>query len=267
MYEALGSHSPIAAAVRDLRTKKGRREQGNYAVEGPTLLAEALESGVQPRSVFGTAEALGQAAGLLARAGCPVYQVGEAALRKMSDLTTAPGLIAVLPLPRFDLERALGGAAALLLAGLNDPGNAGTLVRTAEIFGLGGVIFTPDAVEPFNPKVVRAAMGALFRMSVAVAPAAEAVRTARARGFRIVASGHGGTPLPGYIFAERSLVAIGNERRGVAPQLADPDDTVSIPQPGRGESLNAAVAGGILLYALSLAPKTPLSSLGGHFGA
>ncbi len=267
MYQPLGSHSPLVAAVRDLRTKKGRREQARYAVEGPTLLAEAIESGLQPAAVFGTDPALEGAAALLARVSCPVYSVAPAVMAKMSDLDSPPGLVATLPLPVMRLEATLNDDAVLLLAGVSDPGNAGTLLRTAEIFGIRSAVFAGSAVEPFNPKVVRSAMGATFRMNLAVSEGAAAVSAARAAGFRVVAAGHGGQPLPGFTFPARCMLAIGNERRGVLEAVSDPDDIVTIPQSGLGESLNAAVAGGIVLYAFSLREIGPLSSLGGHFGA
>jgi TrmH family RNA methyltransferase len=263
LYETLGTHSPILAAARALLTSKGRREQGAYAIEGPTLLDEARRSGLAPQAVFGTAAALGEAAGLLDGLMCPIYSLAPEAVRKLSDLTTPPGLVAVVPTRPAGLAQALEGAPAVLLADLSDPGNAGTLLRAAEIFGFRSAIFTPHAVEPWNPKVVRSAMGAFFRMRICVAPAAEAARDARAAGYRLIATGEGGTPLPRFRFPDRPLIAIGNERRGVKQALEGWDDLVTIPQSGAGESLNAGVAGSIVFYEFSRSKNEALSSLGG----
>jgi TrmH family RNA methyltransferase len=124
-------------------------------------------------------------------------------------------------------------------------------MRSAEIFGFGGILFGADAVEPYNPKVVRASMGAIFRVPVAIGSASEIESTAREAGYALIATGEGGVPLPDFRFARRSIVAVGNERRGVTGWLGAWDGTVTIPQRGPGESLNAAVAGSIVAYALS----------------
>ena len=173
-------------------------------------------------------------------------------MARLSELETPPGILAVFAQPATDLESLMRrGKALLLLAGVGDPGNAGTLLRTAEIFGLRGAVFTTDAVEPFNPKVTRATMGAIFRMELAVAGAGEVRDAAGRHGFTVVAAERGGTPLPEFVFPERSLIAIGHERHGFSTSLPGYDLAVGIPQEGAGESLNASVAGSIILYAFA----------------
>jgi TrmH family RNA methyltransferase len=249
----LGAHSPQLDAVRALRLKAGRREHGRFAVEGPTMLEEALRSGLTPEAIYATAEA---APAVTARADapdCPLYVVPDRALGRLSDVATPHhGLIAVFPLRLTDLEELLASGKPLaLLSGVADPGNAGTLLRSAEIFGFGGTIFAGPAVEPHNPKVVRASMGAIFRHPIAVAERLGLYARARTAGYRVIATGPGGSPLPGYRFSLRSILAIGNERRGVGEGLDGWHDTVAIPQSGPGESLNAAVAGSIVFYAFA----------------
>jgi TrmH family RNA methyltransferase len=251
MPTPLGAHSPRLDAVRELRTQRGRREQGRFAVEGATLLDEALASGKVPEAVFATESAL---AALPPTGDAPVFIVPDRALARLSELQTPPGIVAVFPLALTSLELLLqGGEPALLLAGISDPGNAGTLVRSAEIFGIERAIFGRDGVEPFNPKVVRATMGAIFRTAIALAEPGELLAVARRHGYEVVAATPEGEPLPSFHFPERPLLAIGNERRGVADWLPEWDREVAIPQRGRGESLNAAVAGGTILYAYSQA--------------
>jgi TrmH family RNA methyltransferase len=179
------------------------------------------------------------------------FFVPERAMARLSELEAPPGVLAVLPIALEAPSALLDGSPAIVLAGVADPGNAGTLLRSAEIFGITRAIFTRDGVEPHNPKVVRATMGALFRMRVASAEGTDLVPAAHAAGYAIVAAARGGEPLPGFAFPEKALLAIGNERHGVGASLPAWDRTVSIPQPGGGESLNAAVAGGIIFYAFS----------------
>lgn len=249
---ALGAHSPQLDAVRALRLKAGRREQGRFAVEGPTMLGEALRSGRIPEAIYATAETAPSVAALAEAPDCPLFIVPERALGRLSDVATPHGLIAVFPLHLTPLEELLAsGKPLVLLSGVADPGNAGTLLRSAEIFGFGGTIFAGPAVEPHNPKVVRASMGAIFRQPIAVAERLGLFARARAAGYRVIATGSGGSPLPVYRFSLRSIVAIGNERRGVGEGLDGWHDTVTIPQNGPGESLNAGVAGSIVFYAFS----------------
>ncbi len=176
---ALGAHNPRLEPARDLLTKQGRREHRAFSFEGPTLLSEAMHSGTQIRSLFVTAQAYEQtpAAKELEARGTPVYLIDERAMRKISDVHTPSGVLAVAPLELWDATDLLRDAGVVLaLADVGDPGNAGTLLRTAEAFGVDRVIFGALGVEPHHPKVVRAAMGALFRRRVAVAEPAQLSR-------------------------------------------------------------------------------------------
>jgi TrmH family RNA methyltransferase len=238
-------------AVRALRTKQGRREQGRFAVEGATMLSEALAAGTPPEAVYVTERGASDLPATPVLDGI-VFVVPDRAMERLSGLETPPGILGVWATPAIGLDDLLGrGEPLLLLAGLGDPGNAGTLLRTAEIFGIGGAVFTSDAVEPYNPKAVRATMGSIFRLRLAVAEPEAIVAGAALHGYEIVSATRGGVPLPAFRFPERPLIAIGNERHGVDGSLSHYDRAVGIPQPGRGESLNAAAAGAIILYAFS----------------
>ncbi|MFY9780501.1 MAG: RNA methyltransferase [Candidatus Baltobacteraceae bacterium] len=248
----LGAHSPKLEAVRALRTKAGRRREERYAVEGPTMLGEALRSGLQPEAVYATEAGYAALGALPGRLKGPVFLVPERAMGRLSELETPPGVLAVLPVALRPLAELLAsGEPLVLLAGVADPGNAGTLLRAAEIFGLTRAVFGCDGVEPHNPKVVRASMGALFRTQLSTARPAELVDAAAQAGYSVVATARSGTPLASFRFSRRTILAIGNERRGVAGWLPRWDAAVAIEQPGEGESLNAAVAGGIVFYAFS----------------
>lgn len=250
MPTELSPRNPRVERVRDLRTPRGRRDAGAFAVEGPTLLEEALASGLSVREVYGTPEALRDVdvSGLEAKR-IPVFTVAERTLARLSDLETPPGVVAVLGLPAAGVATILARkGTVLLLAGVADPGNAGTLVRSADAFGAAGVLFGRGGADPFAPKVVRAAMGSLFRLAVATVEPEEIVAAAAASKREIVAADLTGEDLRARPLPADAIVAIGNERRGVRDWLPAWDRAVRIPQFGGAESLNAAVAGSIILY-------------------
>jgi TrmH family RNA methyltransferase len=238
--------------VRSLLRRKGRREHGLFLIEGPSLLEEALDSRLPLLELRVTSEAAEAAAPLVRRAesaGVELTLVSTKALERLSDVESPSGIVAVARVQSKPLGDVLARPGlVLLLAGITDPGNAGTLVRTAEAFGAAGVIFGDGGVEPYNPKVVRAAMGSLFRLPHGVATPEDLVAQAASTGRPIVAADRSGTPLPGFTFPANPVVAIGAERGGVAAWLPRWDAEVAIPHAGPTESLNAGIAGAIVLY-------------------
>jgi RNA methyltransferase, TrmH family len=252
---ALSPHNPRIERVRDLRHARTRRERGAFTLEGATLLSEALRSGLILEELYGTADALTAGAALVTeveRAGVPAYELADRVLARLSDVETPPGLLAVARQTAIPLAELLARPGlVLLLAGVGDPGNAGTLVRAAEAFGAAGVVFGRGGVDPYAPKVVRAAMGSLFRLGIALAEPEELLAAAAAAERPVVATATEGEPLSQARLEPRSVIAVGSERHGVASWLPRWDRAVRIEQRGPTESLNAAVAGAIVLYALS----------------
>ncbi len=254
MPTELGLHSPRIERIRELRTPAGRREQGRFAIEGPTLIAEARRSGIAIREVYAAGPALAAHPALaeLESAALPVFTVPPRVFARMSDLDSPPGLLAVVDIPVVAVEAVLARPGpVLLLAGINDPGNAGTLLRSAEAFGAAGALFGRGGVDPYAPKVVRAAMGSLFRLPVATVDAQGVLAAAAAAGRPIVAADTDGDDVAGIVLPAAVVLAVGNERRGVRDWLPRWDVAVRVPHRGAAESLNAAVAGSILLYLLS----------------
>ena len=251
MPKPLGAHNARVEYARELLVKKGRRAHGAFSFEGPTLLEEAWSSGAQIDALYATQDALDSYA-LVAQieaTGVPAYLVDDRTFAKLSDLDAPTGVLATAP----TVLETLGGLLAdpgvvLVLADLNDPGNAGALLRSAEAFGVDRVIFGTLGVEPYHPKVVRGAMGAIFREHIAVAAPQDVVRAAREAGWTGVGLAAGGTPLEQALFAERTLLVVGNERHGLGPWEPLCDRITAIPMAGKAESLNAAVAGSIALY-------------------
>lgn len=254
MPRSLGKHSPRLRAVRALLTNRGRSEQQKFAFEGWTLVDEAQRSGVPLEALYITPAAYQKRPSIieLENCGTSVYIVDAPELARLSDLETPSGVLAVAAMQLLPVSKLLAGAHhVLLLADLNDPGNAGTLLRSAEAFGIRGVIFGNGGVPPHHPKIVRSAMGSFFRMHVSVA-SPQRVRAAATRyGFTIVGSDLRGQHIDTVSLSGATILTVGQERRGLAAWGPICDRRISIPMTGAVESLNAAVAGSIMLYEAS----------------
>jgi TrmH family RNA methyltransferase len=249
MPTELGVHHQRLAGIVALQQRKAGWGSGRFAIEGPTLLDEACEARMPIVEVYATPAVAGTPRlTALEQAGTPVFVVEERAMRRISDLETPPGLLAVVDHLAESLETLMAGEGAILGLSVGDPGNAGTLVRSARAFGVERIVFGRGGVDPYHPKVVRAAMGALFTARIGLAAGDELVAAARAAGRPVVAADLDGEPLEGYRFPARPVLAVGHERQGVRAWLPERDAAVRIPQRA-GESLNAGVAGSIFLYA------------------
>jgi RNA methyltransferase, TrmH family len=247
-----GAHAERVARARDLLGVKGRKEQARFSFEGPTLLGEALVSEIPIDEIFVRADLYETSTTVrqAESAGVPVFLVDERTAAKLSDLETPTGIVAVAPMRLVPLAGVLASQFSLALADLNDPGNAGTLLRSAEAFGAGGVVLGHLGVDPYHPKVVRAAMGSVFRLPMAVASAQEFADATR--GLTVIGLSAGGPDISEVRRGPLVLV-VGHERRGLGPWRAACTHVAGIPMRGRAESLNAAVAGSVALYALSRA--------------
>lgn len=269
MRQTLGAHNARLGAIRSLLTKDGRQEQGAYAVEGPTLLRDALDAGVDLRYVVATAAAFGRYPELerAERLGVEMLAVDDRTFARLSDLESPTGILAAVPLKTASVRDVLDGPGpVLLLADLNDPGNAGTLLRAAAAFGIPAVIAGNAGADCFGPKAVRAAMGATFSIRIAVA-APEELGEARAAGWSVVglraeAPAFGEMPPadPG-----RTILAVGHERHGLGRWQPLCASFASLRMRGKMDSLNAAMAGTLALYELTRgAPGSGAAGLPGR---
>jgi TrmH family RNA methyltransferase len=265
--------SPQNARVKDLRAAlrgNGRAPSGAIALEGAQLLREALRSGLELHTIFvrsGSYPLLESIlSGLQGELG-PDSTAATEILELPADVfagavaTEHPqGIAALAAPPRFGLETVLATPSPLLLvlAGLQDPGNLGTLVRSAEAFGAAGVLALPGTVSCWNPKALRASSGSAFR--VPFFAIAEEAAIAALRAHRIVmhaAVASGGTPAAEAGLHYASALVIGNEGAGLPPSLLrSASHRITLPCPGPVESLNAAVAGSLLLYEASRQRQT-----------
>jgi TrmH family RNA methyltransferase len=250
------SHS-LHTLVRDLRLRRGRERRGLALVEGIRLVEEALDAGVKIRHLLGSPalEATSRGRALkaaLARSRHPVELVSERSFDALAATEHSQGILAVVEPRAWRLEAIAPKphAPALVLDGVQDPGNVGTLVRTAFALGAAGVLALPGTAELTNPKTLRATMGACFRLPYVALDEAALQPWARRLGLRVLLAEPGGAP-PAAGLGAVALV-VGNEGAGIRPSLAGwADGRVGVPlQPG-AESLNVGVAAGILLYELS----------------
>ena len=230
---------------------KARREEHRFAFEGETLLAEAKASGFAIDEIYATPAAYEKSPLVvrLEHAGTPVFLVDESAARRISDVEAPSGLLAVAPTRFVTLSELFGrGSPILILADLNDPSNAGTLLRSADAFGCAGVVFGRLGVDPYHPKVVRGSMGAIFRLALAVAdPPAVAEAAAGAR-VEILGLSAQGQPLREESWRGPCALVVGHERHGLGRWQSLCRRLLAVPMAGPMESLSAAVAGSIALY-------------------
>lgn len=238
--------------------KKERTAHGLFFVEGWRWLEEALALDTPPKCVLVAADAPRSATedALLARARATAEEFHEAAPDQLARLTESVHPPGVAALVRWQPARAPvrggGGAEPQLIVALDavgDPGNAGTIVRTADWFGARGVLFGDGSVEPANPKLVRSTMGSLFHLPIIQAgPLAPVLSDLRRDGFGVVGAALDGVPLPEFSWSERAVLVIGNEANGIQAEVGSHlDARVRIPAFGRAESLNAAIAAAVLM--------------------
>ena len=243
---------------------KALREGDVAAVSGARGIAEALADGIRLLDVFYEPGSLDEALlTALSDSGSELIEASERVVARLSDLPSARGAVALADPRRWKLSDLLfpEGSLAVLLDSVQDPANVGAILRSAEAFGAAAVILTPGSAGPFSPRALRASAGSAFRIPIAAdVPAAEALAWARAAGARVAgADAKGGKAPEEFRSGTRLLVVIGSEGHGFSPEVAAAlDERVTIPLRGRVESLNAAVAAGLLLYALS--PKTSASN-------
>ena len=251
--------NPTVKRLRSLRDKKARREEGLFLAEGLRILTEARDSGRLPKIVAFSAEGAKHplAAELIAAAeaaGGDAIETDPDILSKMSGKDNPQMLLGAYRQPDTSLERIDRSRAPLWIVAqaLRDPGNIGTILRTGDAVGAGGLVLIDDSADPFSVEAVRASMGAIFTQDVAIARWPEFVSWLRNGEGQLV-----GTSLKAthdYLEAEYNqpcFLLIGNEQQGLpADYEAECDLLVKIPMAGRADSLNAAMAAAVMAFAI-----------------
>ena len=257
-----GAHSPRLKAARRLNKRAFRQRERAFLAEGPQAVAEAFHCGARVTDLFVTVPARSRHHDLvaaIAAAGIPVHIVSGEVMDELAQTVTPQGLLAVcgfVDVPLAEVTARGQPRLVALLANVRDPGNAGTVLRTADAAGAHAVVFADASVDPYNGKTVRASAGSLFHLPVVAGGRLEdVVVTLREAGLRIVAAdGRAGRPLDDPDVQARlagpTAWMFGNEAWGLPPELvALADEPVAVPIYGRAESLNLAAAAAVCLYA------------------
>lgn len=246
--------NPLIQQYRKLKQHLPDRE-GHLFLEGIRLIREAEKSAVSFETVFYTPRMADSPAAkdLLDRCrrrqeNIPAHEVSESVLEALSLEETPPGLLAIAKGPLMPFSTTAKHS-VLVLCGLQDPGNAGALVRTAEACG-SAVWFSEDSVHPSHPKVVKAGMGSLFRVPCGRGPIVSLLKSFRDEGRRLIgAKSSNGIPYTQMDWKSPFALFLGNEGAGLPPDVdGNLSHSVSIPMEGAIESLNVAVAGAIILF-------------------
>jgi RNA methyltransferase, TrmH family len=259
-----GRHNPLVKQLRQAFSHAELTEGGDCAIEGLRILEEAIRSGLRFGAVFFRESAQDRAERLLPQIGAQVETLllPDKLFDSLVPSESPQGVAALVRLKDFSLddvveEERLQVGPIVVLAGLQDPGNLGTILRSSEAFGSAGVILGEGTVSPFNSKVVRASAGSIFRLPVihgqgkaATSKLEEVSEKLRARGVRLIAtSSHKGTPLDQADLKGAVAIFFGNEGAGLPREVvAKMDEVIAIPHTPQVESLNAGVAASIVLY-------------------
>lgn len=242
--------------LRALATKKGRRTHRQFLVEGVRALEEAVDGRMAPVTVVICAELLAgtraeKLAAQLASTGAELLHMSEEAFRAFSQVQSPEGVAAALAIPDEKLETLSESDLFVAAVDLRDPGNMGTMLRTADAAGAGALIAAGSCADIHDPKVTRATAGSIFHLpAVTDVRAEEMLDWARERGISTVAACmEGARPYTDIRYRVRTLVMVGNEANGLSPEVVKRADLrAHVPMPGRAESLNVTVAAGILIW-------------------
>lgn len=257
MIEIKSRKNPLIKEIKSLYRKKERKNKGLFIVEGIKIIEEIIDRKYSFRAIIYTDLILENHDGrqLLFKMGNikNLVHVPDDIFREISDTENPQGILGVANIPINNIEKLdLNTAKFLLyLDRVQDPGNMGTIIRTADAFKIDGIIISEGSVDPYNPKVVRATMGSIFRVPLYFTDdGLSEIKRIKSKGIKIYASSLIASIDIGKInLKNSSMVIIGNESSGVSDEIYDlSDNLIKIPMPGESESLNAGVAASIIMY-------------------
>ena len=238
--------------VRTLAGKaRDRRETGLFLVEGARLVEELTQSSYGIDQIYYSEDASTRVTKMLPKlldAGLRCEMVSATVFKTISETETSQGILAIAKLPKAETPTIVRDDLLLIPDQIRDPGNLGTLLRSAVAAGVGRVLIPPDTVDPFSPKVVRSAMGAHFMLTISLLSWEDI--SAALQGYNVfVAAADGDTPLWQADLSSRTALIVGGEAEGAGEHSrALANTTLNIPMEGKIESLNAGVAGSIILF-------------------
>ncbi|HEX2924853.1 MAG TPA: 23S rRNA (guanosine(2251)-2'-O)-methyltransferase RlmB [Ruminiclostridium sp.] len=251
------SQNSTIKEIKALHLKKNRDAQGVYFVEGIRFVSDAIDNGqaVSKVIVSEKLESLNGGSELLekVKSVCTdISLVPDKLFREVSDTQTPQGILAVLKKNEYDFQRVISqGSSIVVLDCLQDPGNVGTIIRTADAAGMSAILMSKGCADLYSPKVLRSTMGSVFHMPIFEGlNLTETIGLLKQNGYKVIASHLSGQN--NYFQEEltgKSAIIVGNEANGITEETAHmADSLVKIPMPGRAESLNASVAASIMIY-------------------
>ena len=232
---------------KSLKERKGRKESGCFLVEGRKMVEEAMASAFPVEAILVDDERQGE---FHLPGDVPVFTMPSHVLAAVCDTKTPQGIAAVVRMAEVELQ----GSRLVAMDGVQDPGNVGTIIRTADAAGFDGIILSNQCADVFSPKVLRATMGSIFRMGIRVTDDLPGLLTGLVQqGVSVLSSQLDGEPFyQRSPLNERFVLVIGSEGNGVTDEVkAVATHRVKLPMRGGAESLNAAVAAGIMMYELT----------------
>lgn len=246
----------IVKQSRKLKIKKYRQQNNRFVIEGIRSVEEAIESKAHVEYCLCSEaldneriKALKETA---FKKDIKFYTTKSGLVEELCGTETPQGIVAIVEKPNVDLKWLIDSKDFLIIADrLQDPGNLGTIIRTADAAGAEGVVLSQGTVDPYSPKVLRSTMGSIFHVPVISVPDIyDVIDTMKAKGFTIyVSSLEGNSAYYQESYAGKTVIVIGNEAKGAdSEMIMKADRLIKIPMPGMAESLNAAVAGGILMF-------------------
>jgi len=232
--------------ARSLSNKKGRLETGLHFIEGDKFVREAIISGAEIVDAF-IEEGHDLMQAILEGAGAEVKIVSRDVMKALANTNEPQYVCATVKTPELEVPRFYDDGLIVVLDEVQDPGNLGTIIRTADAFGAQGVLISDDSADPFAPKPLRASMGSVYHIPIWRTELAPEIQKLTEQGFTLVCGHLKGSEEAPAITSKMALI-IGNESRGVSDSLADISYKYRLPIYGFAESLNASVAAGILIY-------------------
>ncbi|RAJ87528.1 TrmH family RNA methyltransferase [Chitinophaga dinghuensis] len=231
--------------IQSLQHKKNRQKSSQYIAEGDKIVQELILAGMPVKAVYATADWVEQHAAALGKLPADaVYTVEAHVLKQLSALTTPNRAMALLDMPEVTYIVPVSGQLVLALEAIQDPGNMGTIIRIADWFGISQIICSPDCVDVYNPKTIQATMGSIARVRIVETDIKEMLTQTSIPSY--AATLHG-KDITEYSRLTEGILLIGNEGRGLSEEvIAASTHKITIPRVGGAESLNAAVATGII---------------------
>lgn len=247
-------HKKVQRLRKLLRKRDLRASEGVFVIEGYKLLEEALSASADIESVFLAPGASHASVDAVRVSGIRVHELGAGVLERVSDTVTPQPVLAVVRQPQAPLSVLERVSSVLVLADVRDPGNAGTILRSAEAAGIGAVVVCGGSVDVFNPKTVRSSAGAVLRIPCLTGlSAGDALTQLHSHEFLLIGTaGNGETPYDEADLTRRVAIVFGNEANGLGEVLLGKmDQIVAIPIEGRSESLNVSMAAAVLCFEIA----------------